>query len=113
LPKNQLIGYQQRNENYSRTAKKIGEMLTQYAGIVRTQAGLNKVAAELNYMQEESDFLNNEVVTFTPLDNKIQTAKLLVEAASRRTQSLGCHFLEDEPNPFNVLSEAELENELN
>lgn len=113
LPKNQLIGYQQRNENYSRTAKKIGEMLTQYAGIVRTQAGLNKVAAELNYMEEESDFLNNEVVTFTPLDNKIQTAKLLVEAASRRTQSLGCHFLEDEPNPLNVLSEAELENELN
>lgn len=114
LPNNQLVGFQQRYENYTRVTKKIGEMLTQYAGIVRTSAGLNKVTAELNYMQEELDFLNNEVVSFTPLENKIQTSKLLVEAASRRTQSLGCHFLEvePEPNPLNVLSETELETEL-
>lgn len=77
-----------------------GEM-TSYAGIVRTEAGLNDLLKLIMKRREIiEEYYWKHVITrdFIELRNIALIAELIVTAASRRRESRGGHYREDFPN---------------
>jgi len=69
-----------------------------YAGIVRNKRGLDRAHTDLNYhsyrilkFYKEAK-LNKQIIE---LRNGIVNAFIVVKAAMRNTQSIGCHYIEN------------------
>ena len=67
-----------------------------YAGIIRTSKGLDRAMADLNYYSYRifkfynQARLNKEIIE---LRNAVVNASIIVRAAARNKQSIGCHYL--------------------
>ena len=74
--------------------KSLQELMWEYVGIIRTEAGLRQCLSELNAMK-----LSDEAQAFTIEEleflNMIETGIMIVEAALRRKKSAGCHYRVD------------------
>jgi succinate dehydrogenase/fumarate reductase flavoprotein subunit len=81
--------------------KKIGNILWNTAGIIRTGSLMRKGIKELNALEEE--YMNKEgVLDSSPIAhlrsrNALTLAKLIIQAALLREESRGVHFREDFP----------------
>jgi L-aspartate oxidase len=67
-----------------------------YTGIIRTEKGLERARADLNYYSHrifkfyKSARLNKDIIE---LRNAIVNASIIVNAATHNSQSIGCHFV--------------------
>ncbi len=77
---------------------RIQDLMSQHAGIVRTDSGLAQARAELARMSQEA---RPETGLPCPADlelrNLLLVARLVVECAGRRRESRGLHYNEDHP----------------
>ncbi len=70
-----------------------------YAGIVRSRRGLERARSDLNYHAHRiikfyrSARLNRQIIE---LRNGVETAFIIVKAAMRNKQSIGCHYVRNE-----------------
>ncbi len=97
----EMFHFNTENENlYRAVREKVAETVSEYAGIVRTEAGLEKGLAELEALNEiignYPTFDRNEVFSIMS-DNLIVTAGLIMRGALFRQESRGCHFRADFP----------------
>ena len=69
-----------------------------YAGIIRTNKGLERAKADLNYYSHriikfyKEAKLNRSIIE---LRNAIITASIIVDQAIHNTKSLGCHYIKN------------------
>lgn len=84
--------YKTYNYNYIPMKKKLGMIMDEYAGIVRTKEGLETAKAQIIKMEQDlNTYPNNSKYYFEAL-NMVQAARLIVTAALERNDSLGCHY---------------------
>lgn len=72
------------------------QLMTDHAGIVRTEAGLDQAMMQVGILQRLLDCEMHDVDGFE-LQNMVTVARLIIEAARLRTESRGVHFREDHP----------------
>lgn len=83
---------EQRNYNYIPMKKKLGQIMDEYVGIVRSESGLHKALREVTNMERNLlQHPNNNKFYFEAL-NMVQTAGLIIKGAITRTKSIGCHY---------------------
>lgn len=76
--------------------KALQELMWQNTGIIRTLDGLEFARKQLKKLQKELNLLSKNAAPsreFYELQNLTQVALLIVKAARKRKQSVGCHFL--------------------
>lgn len=78
--------------NYKPVKKKLGMLMDEYVGIVRTEEGLLFAKGELIKMLSTLNKYPNNSKHYYEALNMVQTATLIVEAALSRKESIGCHF---------------------
>jgi L-aspartate oxidase len=85
------------------TKDEIKEIMMNYIGIVRKEEDLNKAITYFSY------FLESKTVDSRPMNkeeleryNMLITGKLIAEAAIRRKESIGSHFIEYIDQPANI-----------
>ncbi|MBM3330886.1 L-aspartate oxidase [candidate division WOR-3 bacterium] len=94
--------------------QRLQDLMWQYAGIVRSDAGLAEARRELMKLAGEGD-RTGQTVAAMELRNLLAASLLVVECAIRRLESRGLHYNEDHPNPDDrykrdtVVSRSEIE----
>ena len=84
--------YKQRNFNYIPMKNKLGRIMDEYVGIVRTYEGLNFAKEQVNNMHEDLiNYKNNNKFYYEAL-NMVETAQLIINGALNRKESIGCHY---------------------
>ena len=84
--------YETYNYNYIPMKNKLGMVMDEYVGIVRTKEGLEFAKAQIIEMETNLiNYPNNSKHYYEAL-NMVQTAKLIIHAALERTESVGCHY---------------------
>ncbi len=84
--------FEVRNYNYIPMKRKLGQVMDEYVGIVRTKEGLNFALSQVNTMHQDLlQYPNNNKFYFEAL-NMVETALLIINAAITRTKSIGCHY---------------------
>lgn len=84
--------YKTYNYNYIQMKKKLGMIMDEYVGIVRTEEGLTTAQKQVFEMEKDLiKYPNNSKYYFEAL-NMIQTALLIINATLERKDSLGCHY---------------------
>ncbi|MBI2453820.1 L-aspartate oxidase [Candidatus Peregrinibacteria bacterium] len=73
--------------------KELRKIMWDDVGIVRTADGLKRAMSGIERIKKESRDLAAVNVESLELHNMLTAAELIVEAASRRKKSLGCHFM--------------------
>lgn len=112
----QIVNWQSGNEHNPRRASQInahwlglrGEM-TSYAGIVRTEAGLEdllRLVTNRRTIIEEYYWKHHITRDFIELRNIILNAELIVNAALSRRESRGGHYREDFPHKIKQARES-------
>ena len=67
--------------------------MTDYAGPVRTKAGLDKLSRSLEHIAEEIETYEIEDGYETELYNMCKVAQLITEGAINRKESIGAHYI--------------------
>lgn len=82
----------QYNYNYKKTKHKLGNIMDEYVGIVRTNEGLTFALQQV--IAIESNLLNyrNHSRHYYEALNMAQTALIIIHSALERKDSLGCHY---------------------
>ena len=84
--------YKTYNYNYIPMKKKLGMIMDEYVGIVRTKNGLESASKQIRDMENNlQKYPNNSKYYFEAL-NMVQTALIIIDAALERTISIGCHY---------------------
>ena len=84
--------YKTYNYNYIPMKKKLGMIMDEYVGIVRTKEGLETAQTGIKVMETGLlNYPNNSKHYYEAL-NMAQTALLIIGAALQRTESVGCHY---------------------
>jgi L-aspartate oxidase len=84
--------YKTYNYNYIPMKKKLGMIMDEYVGIVRTKEGLSTALKQVEKMEQDlNTYPNNSKYYFEAL-NMVQTALLIIKAALERKDSIGCHY---------------------
>lgn len=84
--------YQVRNYNYIPMKSKLGRIMDEYVGIVRTNEGLSFALKQVKEMQDNLvKYPNNSKFYYEAL-NMVETALLIIHGAMDRVESLGCHY---------------------
>ena len=84
--------YELRNFNYIQMKKKLGQLMDEYVGIVRTEKGLLFAQEQVNEMYTMLvTYPNNNKFYYEAL-NMVETALLIINGAIERKESLGCHY---------------------
>lgn len=84
--------YKTYNYNYIPMKKKLGMIMDEYVGIVRTEQGLLTAQSQIKKMEQDlNTYPNNSKYYFEAL-NMVQTSLLIVQAALERVDSIGCHY---------------------
>lgn len=78
---------------------RLREIMWRYAGIVRSDAGLKKAAAELSVLSSQFPMSSACEIHSLELRNLLYTARLIVACAQRRLESRGLHYNQDHPLP--------------
>jgi L-aspartate oxidase len=80
------------NYNYIPMKNKLGRLMDEYVGIVRTEDGLKLAKVQIIDMENSLIKDPNNSKHYYEALNMIQTAHLIVDAALKRTESIGCHY---------------------
>ena len=72
---------------------RIRTLMTDYAGPVRTKAGLDKLSRSLEHIAEEIETYEIEDGYETELYNMCKVAQLITEGAINRKESIGAHYI--------------------
>jgi len=84
--------YKTYNYNYIPMKKKLGMIMDEFVGIVRTEEGLKTALKQVSSMENNlKDYPNNSKHYYEAL-NMVQTALLIIRAALHRKDSIGCHY---------------------
>lgn len=84
--------YELRNFNYITMKKKLGQLMDEYVGIVRTEKGLTFAKSQVSEMHYKlTHYPNNNKFYYEAL-NMVQTALLIINGALERKDSVGCHY---------------------
>ena len=84
--------YKTYNYNYIPMKKKLGMVMDEYVGIVRTKDGLETAQKQIQDFEDNLlKYPNNSKHYYEAL-NMVQTAMLIIKAALNRKVSLGCHY---------------------
>lgn len=87
-----LNTYKTKNYNYIPMKKKLGSLMDEYVGIVRSKDGLQKAQKEVQRMHKNLiQYPNNSKFYYEAL-NMVQAALLIIKGAINRTESIGCHY---------------------
>lgn len=78
--------------NYKPMKKKLGMLMDEYVGIVRSEEGLLFAKNELIKMLSNLKKYPNNSKHYYEALNMVQTATLIVESALARKESIGCHY---------------------
>ena len=74
----------------------IRSLMWHYAGIVRTKRRLQRILADLNYLNHRIEQFYQEArltKTIIELRNAVLTASLIAKAAYNNPDSRGCHYV--------------------
>ena len=83
---------EQSNYNYIPMKNKLGTLMDEYVGIVRTNEGLTFTKAQVIAMHDDlKAFPNNSKFYYEAL-NMVETALLIITGAIKREESIGCHY---------------------
>jgi len=81
-----------RNYNYIPMKSKLGRIMDEYVGIVRTKSGLKFALTQVTDMYENiKKYPNNNKFYYEAL-NMVETALLIIIGATNRNESIGCHY---------------------
>ena len=84
--------YELTNYNYITMKKKLGQLMDEYVGIVRTEKGLLFANEQVSEMYDKLiSYPNNNKFYYEAL-NMVETALLIIAGAIERKDSLGCHY---------------------
>ncbi len=84
--------YETYNYNYIPMKKKLGSIMDEYVGIVRSTKGLKNALEQIHAMEQKLlDYPNNSKHYYEAL-NMVQTAQLIIKSALDRKESIGCHY---------------------
>ena len=87
-----LTSFSSYQYNYKPIKKKLGTIMDEYVGIVRTKDGLNFAKNEVEKIESNLEkYPNNSKYYFEAL-NMVQTALLIINSAITRKESIGCHY---------------------
>ncbi|MDO9629557.1 MAG: L-aspartate oxidase [Acholeplasmataceae bacterium] len=90
VPKNHLVV--NHDYPYGPVRKKLRHLMDEFAGIVRTKAGLLKVKDELLNMEKSLKAYPNNTIAYYETINMVTVAQLVISDALNRPESIGCHF---------------------
>lgn len=90
--KPELKSVEQKNYNYIPMKKKLGQIMDEYVGIVRTESGLHKALREVSNMEKNLIAHPNYNKFYFEALNMVQAASLIIKGAITRTKSIGCHY---------------------
>lgn len=104
------------NLNLNLNLFRLREIMWRFAGIVRSDAGLNQAEAELSVFSAQCPVSSAIGIHNLELRNLILIARLIVACARRRQESRGLHYNQDHPLPDErfekdtIVSKTDLEN---
>lgn len=84
--------FQQKNYNYIPMKKKLGQIMDEYVGIVRTNKGLTFALKQVTSMYNKLIKYPNSNKFYYEALNMVETALLIINGAINRTESIGCHY---------------------
>jgi len=84
--------YELRNYNYIQMKKKLGQLMDEYVGIVRTEKGLLFAQGQVSEMYDMLNAYPNNNKFYYEALNMVETALLIIKGAIDRKESLGCHY---------------------
>jgi L-aspartate oxidase len=86
------FNYDSKNYNYIPMKRKLGQIMDEYVGIVRSKDGLEFAKTQVTDMYNNLiKFPNNNKFYYEAL-NMVETALLIINGAIKRKESLGCHY---------------------
>ncbi|MCK5762201.1 MAG: FAD-binding protein, partial [Candidatus Izimaplasma sp.] len=78
--------------NYKPIKGKLGTIMDEYVGIVRTEDGLQFAQVIITKMEKDlTKYPNNSKAYYEAL-NMVQTALIIINSALKRKESIGCHY---------------------
>ena len=84
--------YKNRNYNFIPMKRKLGRLMDEYVGIVRTKDGLDFALKQVEDMYDSLiQYPNNNKFYYEAL-NMVETALLIIKGAKDRVTSIGCHY---------------------
>ena len=84
--------FNSRNYNFIPLKHKLGQIMDEYVGIVRSKDGLEFALQEVQKLHTAlSQYPNNNKFYYEAL-NMVEAATLIIEGALHRTESIGCHY---------------------
>lgn len=78
--------------NYKPIKKKLGTVMDEYVGIVRSRDGLNLAKNEVEKIEGNLKKYPNNSKHYYEALNMVQTALLIINSAITRKESIGCHY---------------------
>ncbi len=78
--------------NYKPIKKKLGTIMDEYVGIVRSKDGLNFAKNEVEKIERNLKKNPNNSKHYFEALNMVQTALLIINSAITRKESIGCHY---------------------
>jgi len=80
------------NYNYKPVKRKLGMIMDEYVGIVRTEKGLLFAKSQIEELLKGLHKYPNQSKYYFEALNMVQTASLIIDSAIERKDSLGCHY---------------------
>jgi len=87
-----MVNYQINNYNYIPMKKKLGMLMDEYVGIVRTEQGLLNAKKQVTDLEQNLQRYPNKSKHFYEALNMVQTALIIINSALARKESIGCHY---------------------
>lgn len=78
--------------NYKPIKKKLGTIMDEYVGIVRSKDGLNFAKNEVEKIERNLNKYPNNAKHYYEALNMVQAALLIINSAITRKESIGCHY---------------------
>lgn len=87
-----MVNHEVYNYNYIPMKRKLGMLMDEYVGIVRTEDGLKNAEKQVIEMERNLLKFPNKSKHYYEALNMVQTALLIIHAALLRKESIGCHY---------------------
>lgn len=87
-----ITKYKKYNYNYRPIKRKLGMIMDEYVGIVRSKDGLLFAKKQVSDLLDNLLKYPNESKYYFEALNMVQTAILIIEGAIKREKSIGCHY---------------------